>query len=219
MTQATTDSFPAQVTQSPSADTNQQPTNTIVASRDDAANTAENAQATSQSNVVTTTAATNSTGKVSEHSPFANEPYEFERCTLTVVLQFWPQDDNLHGRMVVVSARNHQDKPLLRLAREHELGALPPVVCALLEQLRAELPERQQAHAEREAIEANKRTAPTAAPTRQSAKSTKAKKGVSAANPTTQTPSLAQPPAPPRPLAPAPPVVSTDQLGLFQTEA
>ncbi|MBI5031614.1 MAG: hypothetical protein HZB51_13885 [Chloroflexi bacterium] len=47
--------------------------------------------------------------------------------------------------MVVVGTRSHLDAPILRFIRLNELGALPPIVNALLDQLKSELPIREQA--------------------------------------------------------------------------
>src|SRR5205809_630825 len=70
-------------------------------------------------------------------SPFADEPYTYEQCTLTLTLQFWPEDGHAQGRRVLIGLRNHQDPPILKLVREQEVGELPAVVGALLAQLRA----------------------------------------------------------------------------------
>jgi hypothetical protein len=132
--------------------------------------------------------------------PFTNEPYTFDHCTITVTLQFWPAGTDPRDRLVLVSVRNHQDIPLLAIVHSGELGQLPPVVSELLERLRVELPERERAHAEREA----KRTPaanPPATP----------RKGKAAGKPA----SAPEPPKPPQ-AVPAPQPASThEQLDLF----
>src|SRR5437588_4142121 len=112
-------------------------------------------------------------------SRFTDEPYEFERCTITLTLQFWPDDGHAQGRRVLVSARNHLDAPLVCLAREHELGALPIVVKDVLDQLRSEMPERGHAHAEVE----TKRRADEAAAAERRQTAQKTKKGRAASKP------------------------------------
>src|SRR2546422_833882 len=93
---------------------------------------------TEPSAIETVNAVATTTTPTARRSPFADEPYEYERCTLTVTLQFWPADDHAEGRRVLLSARNHQDKPILLLLREQALGPLPDAITQLLEQLRAE---------------------------------------------------------------------------------
>jgi len=56
--------------------------------------------------------------------------------------------------MVVVGVRSHLDTPILRFVRVNELGTLPPIVNALLDELKAELPAREQTA--REAYEKKK---------------------------------------------------------------
>jgi hypothetical protein len=137
-----------------------------------------------------------------EHDPFANEPYTFEQCTITLTLQFWPEDSDPQGRLVLVSARNHRDSPLISLARVTELGPLPPQAAELLERLRAELPERERAHAEREAErkQAAVKTPPAS------------RKGKPVSKPPAAAP---QPPKPPQAVQPPQAANTPEQLGMF----
>ncbi len=143
-------------------------------------------------------------------SPFANEPYEYDRCTIAVTLQFWPSDDQPGGRRILISARNYQDKPILLLVREQALGPLPDAVTSLLEQLRAELPERARAHAEAEAQEREKQAQVAA---RHVGVNTKRSKRGAERSATEPEPMM--PISPPRTLTTAQPTTSTDQLHLF----
>ena len=135
--------------------------------------------------------------------PFTKEPYTYDQCTITLTLQFWPNEGESEDRRVLVSVRNHWDIPLLTVVRAGELGQLPPVVGELLERLRAELPERERAHAEREA----KRT-PAASPP------PTPRKGKAATKPTATAP---QPPNPPQSVQAPQPAVASEQLDLFAT--
>ena len=132
--------------------------------------------------------------------PWADEPYVFEQCTLTVTLQFWPAAGDPLERLVLVSVRSHQDAPLMAAVHSGALGALPPVVAALLEQLRAELPERERAHAERAAKAAPAGTPPAG------------RKRKPAGKPA---PAAPQPPQPRQPIATFQPTTEHAQLDLF----
>jgi hypothetical protein len=139
-----------------------------------------------------------------EREPFANEPYTFELCTITLTLQFWPEDGHPQGRLVLVSVRNHRDSPLITVARATELGPLPPRAAELLERLRAELPERERAHAEREAE--RKPAAVKTPPASQ--------KGKPASKPRAAAP---QPPKPPQAVQPSQVANAHEQLDMFST--
>ena len=75
----------------------------------------------------------------------AKQPYDFDHCTIQIAIQLLPDDGDSNGRMVVVGTRSHLDAPILRFIRLNELGALPPIVNTLLDQLKSELPARAQA--------------------------------------------------------------------------
>ena len=74
----------------------------------------------------------------------AKQPYNFDHCTIQIAIQLLPDDGDSNGRMVVVGTRSHLDAPILRFIRLNELGVLPPIVNALLDQLKSELPSREQ---------------------------------------------------------------------------
>lgn len=97
----------------------------------------------------------------------AKQPYDFDHCTVQIAIQLLPDDGDSNGRMVVVGTRSHLDAPILRFIRLHELGALPPIVNALLDQLKSELPSREQlalAALEKKKEEQAKRQANLSAP-------------------------------------------------------
>ena len=87
------------------------------------------------------------TSSSQQYAP-SEEPYEFSKCTITVGIQFLP-DDGSGDRQVVVGVRNHADPPILKLMRQSELGELPPAIVELLASLESDLPNRQAALSER----------------------------------------------------------------------
>ena len=72
------------------------------------------------------------------------QPYDFDHCTVQIAIQLLPDDGDPNGRMVVLGARSHLDSPILRFIHLNELGTLPPVINTLLDQLKSELPSREQ---------------------------------------------------------------------------
>jgi len=94
-----------------------------------------------------------------ERCEIEKQPYDFDHCTVQIAIQLLPDDQghpsassgqalgdsDPNGRMVVVGVRSHLDAPILRCVRLNELGALPPIVNALLDELKADLPTREQA--------------------------------------------------------------------------
>ncbi len=80
------------------------------------------------------------------------EPYDFDRCTITIGIQLLPLTDggDPRERQAIIGVRNHNDPPIIRFAALEEITS-PVVIANLLAQLRAELPVREQAHREREA--------------------------------------------------------------------
>ena len=64
------------------------------------------------------------------------DPYEFEKCLITVAMALMPDDGSPDGRMVMLGVRNHQDEPLLATCRLSDLMPLPDPVQQLLEQLK-----------------------------------------------------------------------------------
>ncbi|CAG0944398.1 hypothetical protein ANRL1_01735 [Anaerolineae bacterium] len=89
-----------------------------------------------------------------ERSQIEKQSYDFDHCTVQIAIQLLPDDGDVNGRMVVVGVRSHLDTPILRFVRANELGTLPPIFTSLLDELKAELPAREQAA--REAFENKK---------------------------------------------------------------
>ena len=73
------------------------------------------------------------------------QPYDFDHCTIQIVMQLLPDDGDPNGRRVVVGVRSHLDAPILRLVRLDELGAFSPFISTLLDELKHELPRREEA--------------------------------------------------------------------------
>ncbi len=97
------------------------------------------------------------------------QPYEFDQCTVQIAVQFLPEDGDAKGRPVLLGVRTHLDAPIVRVLRLSELGELPPAICTLVEQLKSELPTREQATKERiekEKLESLQRRLKTARPPR-----------------------------------------------------
>ncbi len=163
---------------------------------------------------------TNSTSSIAtadpdeeDRSEIAKQPYDFERCTVQIAIQLLPDDGDPNGRMVVVGTRSHLDTPILRFMRWNELGTLPPVVNALLDQLKSEFPIREQAaHAayEKKKEEQAKRKVTVNAP-KTSARGKKTKAATLATPPTSATTVTDNRPRPEVQATTAP----QQQMGLF----
>ena len=106
------------------------------------------------------------------------DPYEFEKCLITVAMALMPDDGSPDGRMVMLGVRNHQDEPLLATCRLSDLMPLPDPVQQLLEQLKDQLPARSEKAAERKAKaeEAKKNSASKSKPAAKTPTPVKAKK-------------------------------------------
>lgn len=101
-----------------------------------------------------------------ERSELAKQPYDFDHCTVQIAIQLLPDDGDASGRQVVVGVRSHLDTPILRFLRMNELGVMPPIVATLLEELKTQLPAREQvarAAYEKKQAEKAKRQSNTAA--------------------------------------------------------
>jgi hypothetical protein len=122
-------------------------------SRDEATET-ETSSPSDSSNSATPPTPSDPETDVDERSDIEKQPYDFDQCTVQIAIQLLPSDGDANGRMVVVGVRSHLDAPILRVTRLNELGTLPPLVTALLDELKAELPKREQAA--REAFEKKK---------------------------------------------------------------
>ncbi len=97
-----------------------------------------------------------------ERSAIEKQPYDFDHSTVQIAIQLLPEDGDPKGRMIVVGVRSHLDAPILQVVRLNELGTLPPLVKALLDELKSELPAREQAASaafEKKKEEKAKRTA------------------------------------------------------------
>ena len=76
-------------------------------------------------------------------APLDKEPFDWEKITITLVIQYLPTDGDPAGRQVMIGVRNSKDSPIVRLLRESEIGELPEPIRELLAELRASLPNRQ----------------------------------------------------------------------------
>lgn len=70
------------------------------------------------------------------------EPYVFEKCTVKLTITFLPDDNSPLGREVILTASSHGDFPANKILRLQELGELPPPVTDLLNELKADFPNR-----------------------------------------------------------------------------
>ena len=93
-------------------------------------------------------------------TPQASSPeglYDYQKCTVMIVIQLRPQREAGGPRPVLLSVQNgtanKEDLPMFRLLpSEEDLGGpLPPAITALLEALQQDLPARKQRNAERKA--------------------------------------------------------------------
>lgn len=116
-------------------------------------------------------------------SDIERQPYEFDRCTVQIAIQLLPNDGDGKGRPVLIGVRTHLDAPIVRMMRANELGELPPAISSLVEQLKGELPAREQDARERweKEKEARARRHTKASP----AKEAKTAKGATPAKPKT----------------------------------
>ena len=87
----------------------------------------------------------NTSDDADDRCDIEKQPYNFDRCTVQIAIQLLPDDGDAHGRCVILGVRSHLDAPILRCIRWNELGTLPPLVSTLLDELRSELPAREQA--------------------------------------------------------------------------
>jgi hypothetical protein len=83
-----------------------------------------------------------------------DEPYNFDRCTITIGIQLLPLAEvgDPKERQAIIGVRNHNDPPILRMGRWEDLATgFRFIAQELLDQLRADLPARERARQEREA--------------------------------------------------------------------
>ncbi len=115
----------------------------------DAAPSEGTAVASTSTSAGATAAALNPSQDEDPRSDFEKQPYEFDRCTVQIAIQLLPNDGDANGRPVLIGVRTHLDAPIVRMMRASELRELPPAITALLEQLKGELPAREQDARER----------------------------------------------------------------------
>lgn len=85
------------------------------------------------------------------------DPYEFDKCLISIGIGLMPDDGNPEGRPVMLGVRNHQDAPIVRMCRLLDLSPLPDPIQQLLDQLKEDLPVRsEKAAAKKKAAEAAK---------------------------------------------------------------
>ena len=86
---------------------------------------------------------------VDPKSVLEQQPYEFEKCTIQIAIQLLPDDGDAKGRPILLGLRSHLDAPIVQMLRLSELEPVPLALLALIEQLKSELPTREQAAKER----------------------------------------------------------------------
>jgi hypothetical protein len=72
-----------------------------------------------------------------------SEPYIFEQCKVQVVITLLPSTGQPGNRPVLLAASSHGDFPVVAMLTQEELGSLPPVIAQLLDDLKADFPNRQ----------------------------------------------------------------------------
>ena len=71
------------------------------------------------------------------------EPYIFDQCKVQLVITLLPDTETPGGRPVMLAASSHGDFPIVVMLTQEELGAFPPAIAQLLEDLKADFPNRQ----------------------------------------------------------------------------
>ena len=61
------------------------------------------------------------------------EPFEFDKCTVTLVLQLLPDDKDEQGRKVIMSVHSHGDPPDMEMVRLNALAKLPAPIEKLVD--------------------------------------------------------------------------------------
>jgi hypothetical protein len=176
-------------------------------SQDGAANVASSSSPTTSAE---------STTDPDQRCEIEKQPYDFDHCTVQIAIQLLPDEGDPKGRAVVVGVRSHLDAPILKFLRLNELGALPPLVNTLLDELKSELPAREQAARtalEKKRDEKAKRKVELAARTKSSQRGKKPKAATLAAAPAAASTATA-PDNRPRPNVTVP-TNTQQQMGLF----
>ncbi|MBD2168399.1 hypothetical protein H6G04_28850 [Calothrix membranacea FACHB-236] len=70
------------------------------------------------------------------------EPFIFEQCKVQIVITLLPTQPT-GDRPVMIAASSHGDFPVVTLLNQEELGDLPPAIVQLLDELKADFPNRQ----------------------------------------------------------------------------
>jgi hypothetical protein len=87
-----------------------------------------------------------------------DDPYDFDRCQISLTVTWLPNDGDPNGRQVIVSVRNHLDAPIVRQYRDIDI-ALGEPFDGLLRELKEQLPQRLNEKYKRE-LEAKSRRTP-----------------------------------------------------------
>ena len=72
-----------------------------------------------------------------------SEPYIFEQCKVQVVITLLPNTGQPGNRPVLLAASSHGDFPIVAMLTQEELGSLPSAITQLLDDLKADFPNRQ----------------------------------------------------------------------------
>ncbi|MHC5819896.1 MAG: hypothetical protein ACYT04_29520 [Nostoc sp.] len=80
---------------------------------------------------------TSATNKVNQLEPFI-----FEQCKVQIVITLLPTQQT-GDRPVMIAASSHGDFPVVTMLNQQELGDLPPAIVQLLDELKADFPNRQ----------------------------------------------------------------------------
>lgn len=96
-----------------------------------------------------------------------DDPYEWDKCQITLTITYFPDDGDQQGRMVVFTGRTHMDAPVIHYFREGEVSnteAMLGIIGEIQAELMATLEDRGQAYQKiktKQAEEAAKRPAVT----------------------------------------------------------
>ncbi|OYD86750.1 hypothetical protein CDG77_33290 [Nostoc sp. 'Peltigera membranacea cyanobiont' 213] len=90
------------------------------------------------------------------------EPFIFEQCKVQIVITLLPTQQT-GDRPVMIAASSHGDFPVVTMLNQEELGDFPPAIVQLLDELKADFPNRQIRRniAQTKAVKTNKPTTQT----------------------------------------------------------
>lgn len=141
---------------------------------------------------------------------------DFDKATITVVLQLLPQDGHADGRLVLLGVKSHNLPPLTITRRFTQLTPLPDELAKLLTQWQHHYQEALAARtSKRVADKAKERAKEEERKRKQEDARRHAKTKPAASNPATRTTATAGPTPTARPAAPAPPGEAVPQSTLF----